>query len=153
MEIADDVKEAIKRNDISPILKIFGTWAVTSYGIESLTQYYPIDKERIHELDWVHHLNGKRWVNISDFTDALIYARNHFAKKKNRTRKIIKASVRFDVFKKNNYSCVICGRSAKDGTTLHIDHIIPLANNGSNDISNLQVLCAECNFGKKTKEM
>ncbi|MCB0541720.1 MAG: HNH endonuclease, partial [Bacteroidetes bacterium] len=50
-------------------------------------------------------------------------------------------------------SCVICGRSAKDGTTLHIDHIIPLANNGSNDISNLQVLCAECNFGKKTKEM
>jgi 5-methylcytosine-specific restriction endonuclease McrA len=35
---------------------------------------------------------------------------------------------------------------------MHIDHVIPLAEGGTNALSNLQLLCAKCNLakGKKT---
>jgi 5-methylcytosine-specific restriction protein A len=35
--------------------------------------------------------------------------------------------------------------------TLHIDHIVALANGGTNDIKNLQLLCVECHE-RKTKD-
>ena len=34
----------------------------------------------------------------------------------------------------------------------HIDHIVPLACGGNNDITNLQVLCAGCHFDKTRQE-
>lgn len=35
-----------------------------------------------------------------------------------------------------------------DSITYHIDHIVPLSNSGTNDISNIQILCSRCNFAK-----
>jgi len=43
--------------------------------------------------------------------------------------------------------CVMCGVTAKDAV-LHVDHIIPRSKGGTNDIDNLQALCARCNLGK-----
>lgn len=45
------------------------------------------------------------------------------------------------------YRCPRCGRSEPD-ITLSIDHIIPLARGGCNDISNIQPLCRACNAAK-----
>lgn len=42
---------------------------------------------------------------------------------------------------------LVCGATNKE-TTLEIDHIIPVAKGGTNDISNLQTLCKECNRAK-----
>jgi 5-methylcytosine-specific restriction enzyme A len=53
--------------------------------------------------------------------------------------------VREYVFQRDNHQCQSCGQTAK----LSIDHIIPLASGGSNDISNLQTLCGSCNSQKK----
>ena len=39
-----------------------------------------------------------------------------------------------------------CGRSLKDGC--HVDHIMPLALGGNNDLRNLQFLCPNCNIRK-----
>ena len=66
-------------------------------------------------------------------------------------RKILTASMRYDVLCRDNYRCVICGASAKDGAVLHVDHIIPLAKGGKSEMSNLQTLCDRCNLGKGTK--
>ena len=60
----------------------------------------------------------------------------------------IPQAVRKYVLQRNNYQCQSCGRNNTE-TQLNIDHIIPLATGGSNDISNLQVLCSRCNQQKK----
>ena len=53
--------------------------------------------------------------------------------------------VREYVFQRDNHQCKSCGQTTK----LSIDRIIPLASDGSNDISNLQTLCSSYNSQKK----
>lgn len=59
--------------------------------------------------------------------------------------------VRHYILKKFNFKCVECGATNKE-TTLHIDHIKPIVNGGSNNEDNLQVLCKKCNQVKHTDE-
>lgn len=63
-------------------------------------------------------------------------------------RKPIKPSLRFEILRRDNYRCQMCGVTAKDGATLEIDHITPVSKGGTNDADNLQVLCRDCNAGK-----
>ncbi len=60
-------------------------------------------------------------------------------------------SMRYDVFKRDNFRCVICGASSKHGVRLHVDHIIPIAKGGKSTMDNLQTLCERCNVGKSDK--
>lgn len=55
---------------------------------------------------------------------------------------------RFLIFKRDQFSCVLCGRSGI-GIKLEVDHKIPLSKGGGNGIDNLQTLCFECNRGKR----
>ena len=66
-------------------------------------------------------------------------------------RQPIPRKLRHEVFKRDGYRCRECGAS-KDETILEIDHIIPVARGGTNDIDNLQTLCRECNRMKHTDE-
>ena len=63
----------------------------------------------------------------------------------------IPRKLRHEVFKRDGYRCRECGAS-KDETSLEIDHIVPVAKGGTNDIDNLQTLCRECNRMKHTDE-
>lgn len=59
------------------------------------------------------------------------------------------AKLRYEVLKRDNYRCRICGASASDGVTqLHVDHIVPVARGGKTELNNLQTLCQRCNLGK-----
>ena len=60
----------------------------------------------------------------------------------------IPPEVRKYVFQRDRYQCQSCGKTARE-TDLTIDHIIPLARGGDNDISNLHTLCRACNQHKK----
>jgi len=55
------------------------------------------------------------------------------------------------VLNRDGWKCQLCGFKTKTRAFLHIDHKVALARGGTNEISNLQVLCAECNLKKGKK--
>lgn len=67
-------------------------------------------------------------------------------------RKSISNKVRFEVFKRDKFTCQYCGKSAPD-VVLNVDHIKPVAEGGTNDIMNLVTACFECNNGKSDREL
>ena len=62
-------------------------------------------------------------------------------------RKPIGKKLRFEVFKRDAFTCQYCGQKAPD-VILHVDHISPVAKGGDNDILNLVTSCQPCNSGK-----
>lgn len=76
---------------------------------------------------------------------------NKFEETKKQERKIMNDDIRYNVLKRDNYTCQICGITAKDGAKLHIDHIVPVSKGGKTVMSNLQTLCDRCNIGKSNK--
>lgn len=62
-------------------------------------------------------------------------------------RKAISVKVRFEVFKRDKFTCQYCGKKAPD-VILHVDHLNPVAKGGKNNIQNLITSCVDCNFGK-----
>lgn len=61
--------------------------------------------------------------------------------------------VRMDVLEKRGARCECCGRGAKDGASINVDHIKPRGRYPelALDQNNLQVLCGDCNHGKGNK--
>lgn len=57
--------------------------------------------------------------------------------------------VKEEIFKKDNYQCVVCGRGKKDGVEICADHIKPKDLGGTNTVDNGQTLCTEHNLLKK----
>jgi len=63
-------------------------------------------------------------------------------------RRPLSKKLRFEVLKRDGYVCQYCGHGAPK-VVLHIDHIVPVARGGSNDIENLVTACEACNSGKR----
>lgn len=79
---------------------------------------------------------------------------NKYEVTKRQERKIMNDDIRYNVLKRDNFTCQKCGITSKDGAKLEVDHIIPVSKGGKTVMSNLQTLCDRCNSGKsdKTKE-
>ena len=75
-------------------------------------------------------------------------------KRKYRKRTGIPRGIKNEVFKRDGYRCVQCGAKKgdekPDGTkvVIHCDHIKPIDKGGTDEMSNLQTLCADCNLNK-----
>lgn len=67
-------------------------------------------------------------------------------------REPISKRVRFEVFKRDMFTCQYCGQKAPD-VVLHVDHINPVAKGGKNEITNLITCCFDCNSGKSDKKL
>lgn len=59
----------------------------------------------------------------------------------------ISKTVRFEVFKRDKFTCQYCGRRAPD-VVLEVDHVKPRADGGGDSLINLTTSCEDCNRGK-----
>ena len=57
--------------------------------------------------------------------------------------------IKEEIFKRDNYRCVVCGRGRQDGVEICADHKKPKDKGGKNTIENGQTLCMEHNLLKK----
>lgn len=67
-------------------------------------------------------------------------------------RKSLSKKIRFEVLKRDKFTCQYCGRKAPD-VLLEVDHIDPVANGGTNSIFNLVTSCHDCNSGKGARAL
>ena len=74
------------------------------------------------------------------------------AKKSKSAREIerskMTSKLRYDILHRDNFTCQLCGATQSHGTTLHVDHIHPVAKGGLTEEANLRTLCADCNLEK-----
>ena len=59
----------------------------------------------------------------------------------------VSLKLRFEVFKRDNFTCQYCGRKTPE-VILELEHIIPLSKGGTDEFDNLTTSCFECNRGK-----
>lgn len=115
--------------------------------------------EKIHSGIWVYNGIFKlvdAWQEVSNarevfkFKLEMIDEVNDFAGKQREIEhnRLIPASVKLTVWKRDKGQCVICG--SKDN--LHFDHIIPYSKGGSSLVAdNIQLLCVRHNLAKRDK--
>jgi len=63
---------------------------------------------------------------------------------------IITGEIRRFVIERDHKTCVCCDKKPGNSRGLQVDHIVPVAMGGTNEITNLQTLCRQCNQFKKT---
>ena len=62
----------------------------------------------------------------------------------------ISGPLRHEILKHAHYRCMECGAKANQ-VRLHIDHILPISQGGTDELCNLQVLCEQCNLAKHNR--
>ncbi|MGY3128567.1 5-methylcytosine-specific restriction endonuclease McrA [Agrococcus sp. UYP33] len=65
-----------------------------------------------------------------------------------RERAAMNSRMRMDILRRDQFRCRMCGASASEGATLHVDHKLPVSRGGLTVPENLQALCQTCNLGK-----
>lgn len=68
-------------------------------------------------------------------------------------RRTFSAKERLDHFLKANGCCAQCSLKITPGKRWDLDHVIPLSLGGSNDVTNLQVLCQACHTQKSKSDV
>jgi len=111
-------------------------------SIYETTLLFLPDKEIDYPLEkWRKEISNKWKDKLKNLTNT---------KKKKNKRNPIDSRLRHEVFKRDNYACKECGQTKKE-SILHCDHIIPVSQGGTDELDNLQILCAECNLAKSDK--
>ena len=73
----------------------------------------------------------------------------------------ISPQIRNEILERNGFTCQLCGAGPGDPdpfspgrkVRLHIDHIKPISQGGTDDKGNLRVLCSACNQGRSNIQL
>jgi hypothetical protein len=68
--------------DPDTMIRRFGDWCVTDYGLQCLSHPYEIPASRLWEDNWVRHMGEKTWPVIAHFASALEFARAYHRSKR-----------------------------------------------------------------------
>jgi hypothetical protein len=94
---------------------------------------------------------------VAELITLLLSPITFLLRKRRATREEISRFYRSAAWKRARYealsrspACLACGRSARDGAKMNVDHIKPLSKPWDLrlDQRNLQTMCASCNWGK-----
>lgn len=129
------------------------------YDNRSGIRFPPSTLERYIELHKKNHETANipeqiiidHWNQIKNLKRKITNFMTLANKSINRGRRV-PSRLRFEVLKRDKFKCTLCGRSAAD-TTLHVDHITPVAKGGGSKKESLATLCMDCNLGKGISEL
>jgi hypothetical protein len=73
----------------------------------------------------------------------------------------ISPPLRIEILERNGFTCQLCGSGPGDPdpfnpnrkVRLHIDHVKPISQGGTNDKNNLRVVCSACNQGRSNIQL
>lgn len=86
-----------------------------------------------------------------DEINNIIEKNKEYQASKEYQRSIMTDSLRYEILRRDEFRCQLCGATAQGGAKLHVDHIIPVSKGGKTEKCNLRTLCDQCNLGKKDK--
>ena len=124
--------------------KIDGYYAVILLSDEHWLEQPIFSNGRSHGSSWIYLDTAEKrdtWL-----TNDVVQQ----GKDKHPKGRAIPKGMRFDVLKRDNYTCMYCGSKAPE-VTLHVDHIIPWTLVKKHEIKNLVTACSACNQGKSAK--
>ena len=157
---------------IEPKNSSWGNWVFTDCLSLLWNGWYEIDLEKINttaELcDWIFHCWHRDGADLvqafrdifepcanccsmgveREFSGSKLASAYAARLKPPVNKSPVAPKVRYEILKRDNFCCQACGAKASADSPLHVDHIVPRKHGGTNDLSNLQVLCATCNLGK-----
>jgi hypothetical protein len=121
---------------------------------KNIIHIYAADPNEIHvitykEVKYLCNKNEIEWKNQT-FMEFVKQMKNKFFNAKN-GRTSFTANQRLAILKRFNFKCNKCQCDITDNK-FDIDHIIPLANGGTNKADNLQPLCKPCHGDKCSDE-
>ncbi len=92
-------------------------------------------------------LRFKDYINNKNDIDISITNQSEFSNK--RTSRYPNNRLKIQVLLRDGNKCRLCGSTCDSGlNNIHFDHIKPYSKGGETVLTNLQILCSECNLAK-----
>jgi hypothetical protein len=134
-------------NDLNSLVNSFVVFFPIYYSLLQIAQYKTDNfRELISKIDI-----NRLYNEYPDIENADLKTSNEEVVVNIDETKFVRAGIRWQVFERDDFKCVACGKSASDGAILHVDHILPRSKGGKNMLENYQTLCHLCNIGKSNK--
>jgi len=104
----------------------------------------------------VKEANAEDWIGILQATDdphAFELDASGAVKAVHRkTQRALGTVVQWQVYRRDGFKCLYCGREGGDtGTTLTVDHFVPIEHGGTDELGNLATSCKRCNKDKGSR--
>jgi hypothetical protein len=156
--INDILKKVIEHYNIVPK-------NIISRNRSSIASFeFTINKNKYKVFNDPNDLSFVNWKRVKDicdkntieftnqtFNSVMTLIRNRIIDEKHHRKKFSNEE-RLNILNIKGHVCNTCKSKVID-CKFDLDHIIPLAKNGTNDISNLQILCKQCHLQKTRNEV